>query len=1067
MLFGAAPGCGCGSAETGGRLRPGEHRDGQARPRRRSAGRGASSAVPVAGPVGYVGVVSDSSSGPATGPAPRPGPERAVAFPAGALLLAGPAGTGKSSALRKRVLRLVGEEGLDPSRVAVVTSTVRAASEHRALLEREIERPFEEVVAATWEDLAERLLRRWPVEAGLGPVFEVVGRAERLAMLLVRVDELPLRDQEIRGNPAGLLRVLLERIDRIKRDGSDPGELAELVAAHDELLAGLGLIDRTELPRMAAALISGRPEIGAAVAALHPHLVIDELEDLCPSRAELLAALAGPAGVTSVVAALDPARARYGPGSEERFRAICPAAERAEAGVAWRLGPARIEAARAVLADRPEAGVEWRPAPGGERGLPIRFWRSGSPQAEAQAVAREVEHRLAEGTDPGEIAIAVPDVNMKGGVIAGALAERGISSRLGGGALFRQPEVRDTIAWLTALCDPTDARAVTRALTRPPTELRSVDLAKLTTIAKRRKVDMVTACEAALESPQMVPEARQRLASFLRLYRAAAGALDTHRPDEFVRRLIERVGFRRQRLFAARPETAERLLGLSRLADVATAFSRREPDASTREFTRFLSALADGGLSVEPLAGLPDTGGVPILDLEGVKGREWGWIYLLGLESPGPGSAGPVATAITSARGEVVLSRVGDAPAGDGDPADPVEAALTATGALEEVHDEQLFGPEEDLHATWRMMRDEVIEASWRAGSELNEPRLDTPEDINRAVARYLELLKLAALAQRPGGGADEEAIQAVNGLLAQIATPEQLAELERSTLDPWLLASERDRNARQGLAESRTEPSLDAFLPRRGEDLRLSATDLDLYLTCPLKYKFARVFGIPQAPTINMRFGILIHNVLQRYHEPALARTGGGEAGPEGEEGLDHLMGLLDQGWRRTGFGESHDELQFLDRARRAMRSYWENERASGSTPAFLERQFEFKVGPHWLRGRVDRVDRAADGSFEVIDYKTGQRVDTTRHGGDIQLALYRLGAGEAWDLEVEAGSYYYVLEGEKVTVESGPDDRDRVERTVLEVGEGVLSQDFEPRPSPAVCGWCDYRLVCPAAEA
>jgi len=35
-----------------------------------------------------------------------------------------------------------------------------------------------------------------------------------------------------------------------------------------------------------------------------------------------------------------------------------------------------------------------------------------------------------------------------------------------------------------------------------------------------------------------------------------------------------------------------------------------------------------------------------------------------------------------------------------------------------------------------------------------------------------------------------------------------------------------------------------------------------------------------------------------------------------------------------------------------------------------------------------------------------------------------------------------------------------------VLEVGEGILGQDFEPRPSPAVCGWCDYRLVCPAAE-
>ena len=31
---------------------------------------------------------------------------------------------------------------------------------------------------------------------------------------------------------------------------------------------------------------------------------------------------------------------------------------------------------------------------------------------------------------------------------------------------------------------------------------------------------------------------------------------------------------------------------------------------------------------------------------------------------------------------------------------------------------------------------------------------------------------------------------------------------------------------------------------------------------------------------------------------------------------------------------------------------------------------------------------------------------------------------------------------------------------------GEGVIGQDFEPRPSPEVCSWCDYRLICPAAE-
>ena len=48
------------------------------------------------------------------------------------------------------------------------------------------------------------------------------------------------------------------------------------------------------------------------------------------------------------------------------------------------------------------------------------------------------------------------------------------------------------------------------------------------------------------------------------------------------------------------------------------------------------------------------------------------------------------------------------------------------------------------------MIRDEVLEASWRAGAALSEMRLDTAEDVNRAVARFFELLKL--------GGADPAA---------------------------------------------------------------------------------------------------------------------------------------------------------------------------------------------------------------------------------------------------------------------------------------------------------------------
>jgi DNA helicase-2/ATP-dependent DNA helicase PcrA len=484
-----------------------------------------------------------------------------------------------------------------------------------------------------------------------------------------------------------------------------------------------------------------------------------------------------------------------------------------------------------------------------------------------------------------------------------------------------------------------------------------------------------------------------------------------------------------------------------------------------------------------------------IAEPEQVKGLEFDHVYLLGLDrsglaerpweelwipdelldsefpKPGPdlsarGRAQLAYLAATRARGALVLSWPEATTEGPARPAGEYEAVREVLGIEEEIHDEELFGPAEGLHATYRMVRDEVLEASWRAGSALSEMRLDTAADVNAAVARFLELLKLAALIQRPGEESTAEALASLNELLARIATPEQRAELERSVLDDYVAGEERERGARRALVGSSSEPSLERFIPRRGDGLALSASDIDLYRTCPLKYKFARVFAIPQEPTINQRFGIAIHQVLERFHAEERERSSRAD-GDHSAPSLGRLLALFEAAWRRAGFGASDDELQYRDRAVAALTRYHERHLGSGSQPVWLERGFSFRIGPHQLRGRVDRVDRLPEGGFELIDYKTGARMGAAELADELQLALYRVAAREAWSIDAERGSYYYVLEDEKVPVPAAADDRERVERTVLEVGAGILSQDFEPRPSFERCSWCDYRVICPASEA
>jgi DNA helicase II / ATP-dependent DNA helicase PcrA len=692
-----------------------------------------------------------------------------------------------------------------------------------------------------------------------------------------------------------------------------------------------------------------------------------------------------------------------------------------------------------------------------------------------------------QGVPAGEVCVLVRSVKNEGAVVGAALEERAVPYRLtGSAAYFQRAEVRDVLAWLRLLANPSDSGAVVRALSRPPIELRSVDVARLTQLARRRKLDMPSAAVAALDGPQLSPEGRERVQAFLRIYRAASAAFEDRRPDMFVLRLIERIGLRRQQVFATHADTVERLRNIAKLSELATNYMRREPQATPRDFTRYLAAVAESGLREEEAGAPPGTPAVRVMTMHAAKGLEFDHVFALGLSAtrmPGPwrrrGDEVPdellkeslpeaggreahegemrrlLHVAMTRARKGLVLAW--PETAGEGTTPRPspfYEEARTALGAEEEVYEEELFGPAEGLHSTFRIMRDELLDTVARVGGRLGEMRLDTYLDLDQAVARYLELIKVAALIERTREGQPiAEVLPWLNEILAQGATLEQRDILAASALDDWLRDAERDIARRPAAAENGSEPSLDPFIPRRGQGLMLSASDIDTYRLCPLKYKFARVFRIPQEPTIHQRFGIVLHQVLERFHT-----SGGGS--------LDELMELFEASWRRAGFGDSDDERQFRERAVAALERYWREDHESQAEPVWFERSFAFRLGPHLLRGRVDRVDRRPDGSYELIDYKTGKAKTASELREDVQLSLYQMGARESWRLKTSAQSYLYVLTGEKVPVEHSEEELDRVKATVSQIADGILRQDFEPKPSYEVCQFCDYRIICPAAE-
>src|SRR5204863_159582 len=292
---------------------------------------------------------------------------------------------------------------------------------------------------------------------------------------------------------------------------------------------------------------------------------------------------------------------------------------------------------------------------------------------------------------------------------------------------------------------------------------------------------------------------------------------------------------------------AHRLVG-------AAAFFQRAEIRDVLAWLRLLADPGDAGLREEEATGSGEIRGVRVMAMHEAKGLEFEHVYVLGLQSarmPGarrralepipdallheavPPDSRDVhvaemrrllALAMTRARRRLVLAYAANSDRGAEQPPSPfVEEARAAVGATWEDREEELFGPAETLHATFRLLREELLETVSRTASRLGELRFDTDLDVSHAVVRYLELIKLAALIERPAGQSVEDALPEINARLGRAVTAEQREILQTSALDEYVLDAERSELRRAAAVAARDEPSLEAFLPRRGDGLVLS----------------------------------------------------------------------------------------------------------------------------------------------------------------------------------------------------------------------------------------------------
>jgi len=128
-------------------------------------------------------------------------------------------------------------------------------------------------------------------------------------------------------------------------------------------------------------------------------------------------------------------------------------------------------------------------------------------------------------------------------------------------------------------------------------------------------------------------------------------------------------------------------------------------------------------------------------------------------------------------------------------------------------------------------------------------------------------------------------------------------------------------------------------------------------------------------------------------------------------------------------------------------------------------EEWFDIPLGDITLTGRVDRMDRAADGRIVVTDYKTGKPRSQEDADESLQLSIYALAVKEKWGYEVERLVFHNIEENAPVSTYRNPTQVQEARLIVEDVARSIAEGSFEATPG-FHCAFCAYRSLCPATE-
>ena len=549
------------------------------------------------------------------------------------LVLAGP-GSGKTRVLTQRIAFLVHENGVNPHNILAVTFTNKAAREMRTRLERMLGKSVNALWLGTFHAICARILRR---EAGAMPFdanFVIMDADDQRSIVKRILKDLNIDDKL--NSPASIHNIISNAKNAMKGPGEFKTrtyreEIAKRVyERYEQILRSSNAVDFDDLLMWTVRLFEENPQIRETYGKRFEHVLVDEFQDTNQAQYELLKHLSSFHHCLFLVGDEDQSIYRWRGADYRnvlRFQSDYPKSIKLLLERNYRSTQNVLDAAQAVInLNKGRTPKNLFSKRGG--GPLITLYDAVDDHAEAAYVVEDIIDRIAAGEKGSSYAVMYR-TNAQSRLLEEAFLRANQPYRLVGAQRFYgRREVKDLIALMRLVHNPSDSVSLARVINVPPRGIGSKTLIDLNMTAQENNLSpaevLFSLGEYGKDSPFWQPFTRRGasvLAVFGELLFNWRELIVTNPLPELFDRIIKDTNYK-----AYIDDGSE--VGEGRWENVLE-LRRLAYEYEERGITEFLENIA----LVSDQDTVPDDLNAPtLLTLHAAKGLEFTHVYIIGLD---------------------------------------------------------------------------------------------------------------------------------------------------------------------------------------------------------------------------------------------------------------------------------------------------------------------------------------------------------------------------------------------------------------------------------------------------